>query len=466
MTSHNSGKYGPPFPPNVWPQVNTHSVSRSHGPSQGQPDNVQTATNSQYSEPYPIVDITHEVNTCTLSQVSLAGSPLHRTSSTTHLGHYHNADIYMDCDDTNHGRYRDGNTTNPSSVRFGTSLPNHLPSRPRPPPLSAESVSSTLYHPPLPVSHYPIPPSPSYPGHPSTGQTLSSHSVYPTRYSHSATNSPYLGPTAGPSTSYGYLGQNSPSSSRPPLTHKQAPVPEDKHHVRAPISRQSCQQVYESASDIIKGLEDFDPENHTQLTKFIESASVILSTLTSVQQFEEYTEKDKKKIHMEAKKRIRSMQGPLMCHSCGCTETPEWRKGPKGPRTLCNACGLVYAKMNRKSTKGKSLTVSTTGSSSQGKIPATETDLPLSAPLAVSSPIAESTMVLQPPATASILDKGVCNSTLQGSMANAGSSGSEYPNDPVQESRNPGKQPDTEMVIDSPQEKCKKGKSSIPFLLS
>lgn len=28
------------------------------------------------------------------------------------------------------------------------------------------------------------------------------------------------------------------------------------------------------------------------------------------------------------------------CHSCGTTETPEWRRGPDGARTLCNACGL------------------------------------------------------------------------------------------------------------------------------
>lgn len=33
------------------------------------------------------------------------------------------------------------------------------------------------------------------------------------------------------------------------------------------------------------------------------------------------------------------------CLGCGATSTPEWRRGPMGPRTLCNACGLVYAKM-------------------------------------------------------------------------------------------------------------------------
>ena len=37
------------------------------------------------------------------------------------------------------------------------------------------------------------------------------------------------------------------------------------------------------------------------------------------------------------------------CHSCNRAETPEWRRGPDGPRTLCNACGLHYAKITRKS---------------------------------------------------------------------------------------------------------------------
>ncbi|KAI9478575.1 MAG: hypothetical protein EXX96DRAFT_252383 [Benjaminiella poitrasii] len=35
------------------------------------------------------------------------------------------------------------------------------------------------------------------------------------------------------------------------------------------------------------------------------------------------------------------------CHSCNISETPEWRRGPDGARTLCNACGLHYAKLAR-----------------------------------------------------------------------------------------------------------------------
>ncbi|EIW84833.1 hypothetical protein CONPUDRAFT_141677 [Coniophora puteana RWD-64-598 SS2] len=36
-----------------------------------------------------------------------------------------------------------------------------------------------------------------------------------------------------------------------------------------------------------------------------------------------------------------------VCKTCGRTDSPEWRKGPQGPKTLCNACGLRWAKMLR-----------------------------------------------------------------------------------------------------------------------
>ncbi|KAG9085870.1 hypothetical protein FRC06_003379 [Ceratobasidium sp. 370] len=47
------------------------------------------------------------------------------------------------------------------------------------------------------------------------------------------------------------------------------------------------------------------------------------------------------------KKRSRASP-PGHCHSCEVLDTPEWRRGPDGQRTLCNACGLHYAKLVRK----------------------------------------------------------------------------------------------------------------------
>ncbi|CCE64101.1 hypothetical protein TPHA_0G02640 [Tetrapisispora phaffii CBS 4417] len=38
----------------------------------------------------------------------------------------------------------------------------------------------------------------------------------------------------------------------------------------------------------------------------------------------------------------------LFCKQCNENETPEWRRGPYGNKTLCNACGLYYSKLIKK----------------------------------------------------------------------------------------------------------------------
>ncbi|EGG24424.1 structural maintenance of chromosome protein [Cavenderia fasciculata] len=38
----------------------------------------------------------------------------------------------------------------------------------------------------------------------------------------------------------------------------------------------------------------------------------------------------------------------LVCCMCGTMETPEWRRGPDGCKSLCNACGLYFAKTKKK----------------------------------------------------------------------------------------------------------------------
>lgn len=38
----------------------------------------------------------------------------------------------------------------------------------------------------------------------------------------------------------------------------------------------------------------------------------------------------------------------FVCDHCGATQTPEKRSGPKGKRTLCNRCGLKWAREQKK----------------------------------------------------------------------------------------------------------------------
>lgn len=45
------------------------------------------------------------------------------------------------------------------------------------------------------------------------------------------------------------------------------------------------------------------------------------------------------------------------CLQCSSVDTPEWRRGPYGPRSLCNACGLFYGKLIKRFGKEQAATV-------------------------------------------------------------------------------------------------------------
>lgn len=57
--------------------------------------------------------------------------------------------------------------------------------------------------------------------------------------------------------------------------------------------------------------------------------------------------------HILVNQRIQAAAPTLKCSTCQTTTTPEWRRGPSGPRTLCNACGLAWAKMVRNRARGE-----------------------------------------------------------------------------------------------------------------
>ncbi|KAI1857115.1 hypothetical protein JX265_011316 [Neoarthrinium moseri] len=53
----------------------------------------------------------------------------------------------------------------------------------------------------------------------------------------------------------------------------------------------------------------------------------------------------------EKKKKLKVAE-EYVCTDCGTLDSPEWRKGPSGPKTLCNACGLRWAKKEKKKNTG------------------------------------------------------------------------------------------------------------------
>ncbi|KAG0313063.1 hypothetical protein BGZ97_010575 [Linnemannia gamsii] len=110
--------------------------------------------------------------------------------------------------------------------------------------------------------------------------------------------------------------------------------------------------------------------------------------------------------HQKYRKRAKRSQAPGRCQSCHSSDTPEWRRGPDGARTLCNACGLHYAKLLRRqneqaqqspsrnsialpsSTPGTTATNSSSSSTAPTSTPSTPLSLPVPTPVATPAPTA------------------------------------------------------------------------------
>ncbi|KAL7311743.1 hypothetical protein PS15m_009467 [Mucor circinelloides] len=75
------------------------------------------------------------------------------------------------------------------------------------------------------------------------------------------------------------------------------------------------------------------------------SAPIIVSNAENIQ---ERTKSPSDKPRSGKKKRVEKFDVPKICTDCGTTDAPEWRRGPSGPKTLCNACGLRWSKTKKK----------------------------------------------------------------------------------------------------------------------
>ncbi|PVH16597.1 uncharacterized protein CXQ87_004892 [Candidozyma duobushaemuli] len=64
-----------------------------------------------------------------------------------------------------------------------------------------------------------------------------------------------------------------------------------------------------------------------------------------------HSPKKRRSSKKKSKSNGRSKKPKTHCHQCGLTSTPEWRRGPTGSRSLCNACGIYYMKLLRRFTE-------------------------------------------------------------------------------------------------------------------
>ncbi|KAI9101838.1 hypothetical protein DFS34DRAFT_433601 [Phlyctochytrium arcticum] len=68
-------------------------------------------------------------------------------------------------------------------------------------------------------------------------------------------------------------------------------------------------------------------------------------------------ERRKQQVADRERKIKQSTSAPGKCRMCATCKTGQWRKGPEGPRTLCNACGLDWSKRVKSEARRKGVSV-------------------------------------------------------------------------------------------------------------
>ncbi|KAL4738748.1 hypothetical protein BDV11DRAFT_189000 [Aspergillus similis] len=95
--------------------------------------------------------------------------------------------------------------------------------------------------------------------------------------------------------------------------------------------------------DLLTGLHFTKGERAQGISTGTRDGRLYYSTITSVKP----SSRIEQRVPPENEFRKR-LKAEYKCADCGTSDSPEWRKGPEGPKTLCNACGLRWAKMEKK----------------------------------------------------------------------------------------------------------------------
>jgi len=153
---------------------------------------------------------------------------------------------------------------------------------------------------------------PSHPAHPSSSaqSTQQQHTLLPQQHLHHPSAHPHGHPASH---------QHGHPSSHPLHPQPTHPPPSQAHHPAHPAA----------ATTVANRMKNFTGEVF----------------------FDDVSESRKPK--RRRRRTVFATKRNLRCHMCNATETPEWRRGPDGDHTLCNACGLHYAKTLKKERRAR-----------------------------------------------------------------------------------------------------------------
>ncbi|KAG2157560.1 white collar 2 type of transcription factor [Suillus clintonianus] len=148
-----------------------------------------------------------------------------------------------------------------------------------------------------------------------------------------------------PPASIAHTGQSMPSIYSTPSTSR-APVQSATLRPVGDLTA-TCYTAHQSSTsfdDLLTQTNHHQPRGFTDPPNVLTYGSYALTGPPAQQPTEDNYGDDAAR-----RKKIRKMHAAeqYVCVTCGRTDSPEWRKGPQGPKTLCNACGLRWAKQVR-----------------------------------------------------------------------------------------------------------------------
>ncbi|KAK7853808.1 GATA transcription factor 11 [Quercus suber] len=97
---------------------------------------------------------------------------------------------------------------------------------------------------------------------------------------------------------------------------------------------------------LVKCIESFSQKPRTPTTKRLNTKNIYTPkeelTTKRLNTKKIYTKKEQSFSKLKRKNREEEEGYVRKCSHCEAEETPQWREGPLGPKTLCNACGVRY----------------------------------------------------------------------------------------------------------------------------
>lgn len=147
------------------------------------------------------------------------------------------------------------------------------------------------------------------------------------------------------------------------LNYREIKQRQSRRSLPLPVNKESCDHSQTSFPSGSKSLDEYSlSSNRSDSTPMFEAVSERSSASPRRKEKDLIDEikaerKKEKLAALGISTDLRNSEFVQVCLQCDSDDTPEWRRGPYGPRSLCNACGLFYGKLIKKFGKEEAATV-------------------------------------------------------------------------------------------------------------